>query len=184
MPNRSNVGGITLYRIAPQTLAPYRQLTALDMQRRADRARFDALLLGAERYLAQGGNPASLSAERAQRLGLLPEDWFGGALFTSSDNNALLHSRVLLGPSPPGGIAVGVEGWYEALKPLIRSYTADATGIYFPYPVLFSPASVPPGPAMMVMTFDRAGLAPPPPRQYGGRKLDSHPTMSPQTAER
>ena len=35
------VGGITLYRIAPQTLAPYRQLTALDMQRRADRARFE-----------------------------------------------------------------------------------------------------------------------------------------------
>ena len=76
-----NIGGITLYRVAPQTLAPYRHLTALEMQRRAARARFEALLLGAERYVNEGRDPASLSPQLAQKLGLLPEDWFGGALF-------------------------------------------------------------------------------------------------------
>jgi len=90
-----DIGGITLYRVAPQTLAPYRQLTALDMQRRAARARFEALLLGAERYLAQGGDPASLSPKRAQELGLLPQDWFGGAGFSPID--AFFHCRVILG---------------------------------------------------------------------------------------
>ena len=35
------IGGIMLYRLAPQTLAPYRHLTALGMQRRAARARFE-----------------------------------------------------------------------------------------------------------------------------------------------
>jgi hypothetical protein len=60
---------------------------------------------------------------------------------------------------------VGLEGSYDALEPIIRSYGADATRIYFPYPTPLSPASMPhlpamrENPAMMVMTFDRAGLA-------------------------
>ena len=40
-------GGVTLYRLTPQALAPYRKLTALAMEQRAERTRFDALLLGA-----------------------------------------------------------------------------------------------------------------------------------------
>jgi len=153
------VGGVTLYRIAPQTLVPYRNLTALEMQRRMARARFEALLLGAQRYLAQGGDPASLSPERAQELGLLPQDWFGGAVFTATNANPhYFHFKVVLGPSPGGLIAVGIEGGYDALEPLIGKYEADASRIYFPYPVAFSPASAPREAAMMVMTFDRAGL--------------------------
>ncbi len=27
---------------------------------------------------------------------------------------------------------MGIEGWYDALEAVIRSYGADATGIYFP----------------------------------------------------
>ncbi len=153
------VGGVTLYRIAPQTLAPYRNLTAIEMQRRMARARFDALLLGAERYLTQGGDPASLSPEHAQQLRLLPQGWFGGAAFTATNANPhYFRFKVVLGPSEAGGIAVGIEGWYDALEPIIRTYGADASRIYFPYPVRLAPASVPRKPAMMVMTFDRAGL--------------------------
>jgi hypothetical protein len=152
------IGGVTLYRLAPQTLAPYRNMTALEMQRRAALARFEALLLAAQRYLAKGGDPASLNPEQAQKLGLLPDDWFGGALFSTTNTSSLFHSKLILEPSPPGGIAVGVEGWYDALEPIIRTYGADATRIYFPYPVPFSLASMPREPAMMVMTFGRAGL--------------------------
>jgi hypothetical protein len=152
------IGGVTIYRLAPQTLAPYRQFPALEMQRRAARARFEALLLGAERYVAEGGELASLSPERAQQLGLLPQDWFGGALYTSTDTNALFHSRVVLGPSKFGQIAVGVEGLYDAIEPTIRAYRTNASRIYFPYPASLSPASPRNEPAMMVMTFDRAGL--------------------------
>ena len=50
------VGGITLYRLTPQALAPYRELTALAMERRAELARFEALLLAAGRYLDGGGD--------------------------------------------------------------------------------------------------------------------------------
>ncbi|HVA39933.1 MAG TPA: hypothetical protein VNF49_04670, partial [Candidatus Binataceae bacterium] len=154
-----DIGGITLYRIAPQTLAGYRNLTALEMQRRAARARFEALLVGAERYFDQGGNLASLSPERAQDLGLLPQDWFGGSLFRSiSPYPAYFHFAVVLGPSQVGRVAVGIEDHYDALEPIIQTYGADARQIYFPYPAPLVPASPPREPAMMVMTFDRAGL--------------------------
>ena len=81
------------------------------------------------------------------------------------------------------GIAVGIEGWYDALQPIIRSYGVYATRIYFPYPAPLLVGSAPQGPAMMAMTFNRAGLA----RSAASIRrpeLDSHPTMSPQTAER
>lgn len=151
-----DIGGITLYRIAPETFATYRHKTALEMQQRAARARFEALLLGGARYLAQGGDPGLLDPARAQRLGLLPQDWFGGPLFTVGDPS--LHTRVGLGPAAPNGVVVGVEGSYDALKPLIQKYGADASQVYFPYPAILSPDPVPREPAMMAMMFDRAGL--------------------------
>jgi len=159
------VGGITLYRLTPQTLAPYRKLTALAMEQRAARTRFQALLLAAQRYLDGGGDPGSLSPERARQLGLLPQGWFGGAFLGTGDSRSIFHFGVVLGPGQPNGIAVGIEGWYDALEPIIRSYGADATRTYFPYPLPPSSASTPGAPAvretpgMMVMTFDRVGLA-------------------------
>jgi hypothetical protein len=156
--------GVTLYQLTPQTLVPYRNLTALAMEQRAEGTRFEALLLGAERYLAGGGDPASLSPELAQKLGLLPQGWFGGTLLSTADSNPIFHFEVVLGPAHPSGIAVGLEGWYDALEPIIRTYSVDATRIYFPYPTPLAPASMPHGRAMredsemMVMTFDRASL--------------------------
>jgi hypothetical protein len=37
----------------------------------------------------------------------------------------------VLGPAGRNGIAVGIEGWYDALEPVMRSYGAAASGIYF-----------------------------------------------------
>jgi hypothetical protein len=148
-----------LHQLSPQALAPYRNLTAIAMEQRAERARFEALLLGAERYLDAGGDLASLSPERAQQLGLLPQGWFGGAFLGTGDSNPIFHSAVALGPGAPDGIAVGIEGQPDALASIIRSYRADATRIYFPYPAPFVAGAAPQGPAIVVLTFDRAGLA-------------------------
>jgi hypothetical protein len=142
-----------------RALAPYRNLTALAMEQRAARARFEALLLGAERYLDAGGDLVSLSPQHAQQLGLLPQGWFGGAFLGTGDSNPIFHSGSVLGPAAPNGIAVGIEGRRDALEPIIRSYGADAPRIYFPYPAPFVAGAAPQGPAIMVLTFDRAGLA-------------------------
>jgi predicted GIY-YIG superfamily endonuclease len=158
-------GGVTLYQLSPHALAPYRNLTALAMEQRAARARFEALLLGAERYLDAGGDLASLNPEHAQQLGLLPQGWFGGAFLGAADSNPIFHSGSVLGPAAPNGIAVGIEGQPDALEPIIRSYGAYATRIYFPYSAPFVAGAAPHAPAMhktssmMVLMFDRAGLA-------------------------
>src|SRR3984893_3230392 len=157
------VGGITLYRLASQTLAPYRQLTALEMQQRAARARFDALLLGAERYLSQGRNPAELTPQALQTLCLVPVDWFGGEPFPSHDHsgNPIFHIESILRVSKNNTIEVGIEGSYAALNPTIDRYSAGTSAIYFPYPsrLIPSSAALTNDAGMMVMVFDRTGLA-------------------------
>jgi hypothetical protein len=154
------VGGITLYRLPPQTLAPYRQLTGLQMQQRAARVRFDALLLGAERYLSQGRNPAELSPQALQAFGLAPLDWFGGEPFPSR-GHPIFHTDSILRRSKNNGIEVGIIGSYAALKPIVDRYSAETSAVYFPYPTRLTPSSAgaTSEAAMMVMEFDRAGLA-------------------------
>ena len=154
------IGGVRLYRIPPQMLAPYRQLTALEMQRRAARARFDTLLLAAQRYLAQGRDPAKLTPQAVQALGLVPLDWFGGKPFPEFSGNPVFHTGSMLAASRSNTLEVGIQGSYVALKPIIDRYGAQASAIYFPYPSrLTQPAaSLTNDDAMMVMEFDRVGL--------------------------
>jgi hypothetical protein len=151
-----NLGGITLYRITPGILSSYRKITPVEMERRAARARFEALLSGAQHYLAEGGDPRLLDPRQVQQLGLLPTNWFGGPLFAVGDPS--FHTRVGLGPTP-NGIVVGVEGTYNTLEPIIREYGTHAKRIYFPYPATFSSSATRQGVAMMAMVFDRSELA-------------------------
>jgi hypothetical protein len=180
------VGGVRLYRIAPDALAPYRQLTALEMQRRAARARFAALLLGAERYLAQGGSPAGLTPQVLQTLGLVPLDWFGGAPFPSHDHigSPIFHIESILTVSKSSTVEIGIEGRLAALKPIIDGYGAQATAIYFPYPSRLTPSAARStnDVAMMVMEFDRAGLARAATIAATGGKGPREPTVASSTA--
>ncbi len=180
------VGGITLYRLAPQMLAPYRQLTALEMQRRAARARFDALLLGAERYLSQGRNPAELTPQALQALGLVPLGWFGGEPFPThaQNGNPIFHTDSILRSSKSNGLEVGIIGSYAALKPIIDRYSAETSAIYFPYPSRLTPSSagLTNDPAMMVMVFDRAGLARAAAMAAASGEAPREPTATPSAA--
>jgi hypothetical protein len=57
MPVRA--GGITLYRMSPAELAPWKNSTALEMETRASRARFAALVLGTEALMRRPIRPNS-----------------------------------------------------------------------------------------------------------------------------
>jgi hypothetical protein len=66
----------------------------------------------------------------------------------------------MLSGSRRGAIEVGIEGGYAALKPTIDRHRAQAFAIYFPYPARLAPkASLTDSTAMLVMEFDRTGLA-------------------------
>jgi hypothetical protein len=158
------VGGVTLYRIPPERLAPYLQVTALEMQQRYARSRFEVLLGAAEKYLAGGGDPATLDAHKQQALSTAPR-WFGGTGFPTLNPNRMFQVQWALGQWHPGRVAIGVEGSYQALQPLIAQYGPDSASVYFPFPrklAALSP-SKPSGDtgvaALMVMEFTREGLA-------------------------
>lgn len=108
-------GGVVLYRFAPADLAPWRQVTALEMERRCDAARFDALLIAARKYLAGGGDLDRLSPRRAESLSLLP---------AHSTNQAAIRTSngLYLGALDGGLVGVGVVGSIEALRPVIAKY--------------------------------------------------------------
>src|SRR5581483_1729108 len=155
------VGGVELYRIPPAVLAPYAGVTALEMQRRYIRARFELLLRAAHEYLAAGGDLDGLQSQPERALRLEPVDWFGGPAFPALSPNRAFQVAWALGQWHKGRIAVGVQGAYEAVKPLIDRYGRDSSAIYFPFPqTLGSPPAGGFGEApLMVMEFTPAGLA-------------------------
>jgi hypothetical protein len=148
-----SIGGVTLYRVQPANLAPYRNLTALEMETRADRERFDTLLAAANTYLATGHDLAALSPRTATRLGLIPPGWV-------RYDTVLAFNALWVGPWNRNGVSIGITGSYEALKPLIEKYRTDASRIYFPFPTeLHARPTVPNGSRILMMMFHRAGLA-------------------------
>jgi len=150
-------GGMIIYRMPD--VSAYRSIPAVEMERRADEARFDELVRAAQLYLVRGLNPAELSPLVAQHRGLLPPH-------SVNDAEVRTRSGLYLGPLGDGTIGAGVVGSYEALRPLIARYRPLAAKVYFPYPQEL--AGEPRGNTFMrllVIAFDPKAitrLAPPP----------------------
>src|SRR5258708_6459633 len=62
------VGGVLFYRIPVETLAPYANLTAVEMEARENEQRLRMLLIAARRYLADGRDPAGITLTTAAPL--------------------------------------------------------------------------------------------------------------------
>lgn len=145
-------GGVTLYRVRQADLAPYQHLTALEMETRADRERFDTLVIAANKYLIGGNRLAALSPRSATRLGLIPPGWV-------RYDTVLEFNALWIGPWKNDSVSIGITGSYPAVKPLIEKYRADASRVYFPFPAQFRDRSpIPDGSYILMMMFDRAGL--------------------------
>jgi hypothetical protein len=70
---RVHVGGVLLYRLDRESLAPYRNLGAAEMESRFNLLRMQLLIGAARGYLASGSSLDKLSAVVAAKVGLLPE---------------------------------------------------------------------------------------------------------------
>ncbi len=155
-----NVGGVTLYQLPAELRARWPDEDPVALQARAAAVRFDTLLAAAYGYVASGRALSDLSPLALQQAGLLPPNWVGGPLLRSSPTPGLMLDGLMLGPSQPHCVALGVQGSYAALKPIIDKYRLYAAAIYFPYPRPLS-AAPPQGdvPALMTMVFDVDELA-------------------------
>lgn len=124
-PAPRKAGGMLIYRV--RGLSAYSGISAIEMERRSDEARFEAMLTGVRAYLAGGGDPARLSPLELEKRGLLPAHWV-------EDSDVRTKNGLFLGPLDGATIGIGVVGSYEALQPLIERYRRLAAQIYFPYP--------------------------------------------------
>ncbi|HVA39083.1 MAG TPA: hypothetical protein VNF49_00340 [Candidatus Binataceae bacterium] len=155
-----NLGGVTLYQLPEQLRAKWPSENPVALQARAAAGRFDTLLAAAYGYLAGGHRFSDLSPLAVQQAGLLPPNWVGGPLLRSAQTPGLMLDGLMLAPRRSHRVAVGVQGSYPALKPIIDKYRPYAAAIYFPYPRKLS-ATPPQGddPALMTMVFDVDQLA-------------------------
>jgi hypothetical protein len=144
-------GGVLIYRFTPDSLAPWRGLNPLDLERRVDEQRFAALLDAVERYLRAGGAPARLNPARLEKMKLIRDDWVGGP-------NIRISSGLWARGSGDRTIDVGTFGSRGALAALVAKYRPDALRVET------MPIATAEGEGgdeqleFMVMTFDRDGL--------------------------
>lgn len=129
------VGGTTLYRIAPESLVPYLATTAVTAERKADWALFNGILTGVDKYQQEGRDRLALTPFALQSLGLLPSEW---TAHTKSDYyleaGHEMYRGVWLGYINKTLLGISIDGTYDGLKPLIDRYRPYAYRIYFPYP--------------------------------------------------
>jgi hypothetical protein len=167
---KQNAGGVSLYHISPALLEPYKQVTALDMSRRAASVLFDAVVLAADRLLSDGNSLGSLTPFEAQKKGLLPDSWITGPTSSGwaiqenqvTDPRGRYRLGVWLGPIGNGHTSVGVYGPYAALEPIIDRCHDRSVGVYFPYPKRLdasrADARLADMRGLMVIEFDREQL--------------------------
>jgi len=164
------IGGVELYRMAPGALAPYREVTGVEAERRADITLFASMIAAAWNYASQGKDPGDLTPVRALNLKLLPADWrtgpskvpewLAGTAFdpTPSLDNRLAYG-VWLGRVGTAYLGVGVTGTYRALKPIIDNFGRDASRVYFPAPEILSSDAKDDSRGLLLVVFDHDGLA-------------------------
>jgi hypothetical protein len=142
--------GVSIYKIPPDSFSEYGKLSGAQVEARANALRFDAILEGAVKYLADGHDLSRLSALELKRLDLLPRDWLVDPKYTDWD----------AGLVPGGRVGIVIFGSYEGVKPLIERYRAIASEIDYPAPTRWNPQSSPAEDRLgtLLIIFDRAQL--------------------------
>ena len=125
------VAGVLFYRIAPDALKAYRGMNAVDLEQRAEGARFETLISAADQYLTRGGDPAKLNIAAIEAAGLFPADW-------KFDPKPDSYRDIWAGRLG-GKLALGVIGSASGLRPTLDRYGSEAEKVYLPYPREWSP---------------------------------------------
>lgn len=165
-----NENGVWLYKIPPDAFGAYKSLSGAKLEARANALRFDTILEGAGKYLADGHDLSKISPLELKRLDLIPHDWLVDA---HPPRNAYLDWQIV--PTPGGRVGIIIVGSYEGVKPLLARYSATASEIDYPAPSRWTRASNPPTDQIkpLLVIFDPAGVqaavkdlqtAPPPER--------------------
>jgi hypothetical protein len=121
------ISGVSLYRLSPNLLADYRapEYSGLEMERRAIRDRFAAIVTATDDYLRTGYEPSRLSEERLIAVDLLPREW-------KHDPAAFSDLHVI--PWKNGGALIVELGSKAAAADMLERFGDHANVVYAPYP--------------------------------------------------
>ncbi|MGH7813739.1 MAG: hypothetical protein ACREQI_07010 [Candidatus Binataceae bacterium] len=162
-----HAGGMTVFRISPAAVNPYRNVTKLEMQQRAKSSAVDSLIVAAGNWLSSGRSLVQLFPVAALHVGSLKYSWCVGpkAQFFGNKPQSVIGPRgrtfcgVGIEGTPQGTVMIGLFGSYSNLEPSVARYRGAAVHIYFPYPSDLTGLGTPAPPAdkwaLMVMEFDR-----------------------------
>ncbi|HKM99880.1 MAG TPA: hypothetical protein VJX23_05145 [Candidatus Binataceae bacterium] len=148
-----NEKGVWVYKIPRDSFAAYAKLPAAQVEARANALRFDEILEGAGKYLADGHDLSKLSAVELKRLDLIPRDWLVDAA-----PDAYFDWQIA--PAPGGRVSIIIVGSYQGVRPLIERYRATASEIDYPAPTRWTPDSRPRLDVIkpLLVTFDTTHL--------------------------
>ncbi len=149
-----NEKGVWIYKFPRDSFAAYAKLPAAQVEARADALRFDEILEGAGKYLADGHDLSKLSPLELKRLDLIPRDWLVDAAPDA-------YTDWQIASAPGGQVGIITVGSYEGLRPLIERYRAIASEIEYPAPTRWTPDSRPRLDVIkpLMVIFDTAHLA-------------------------
>jgi hypothetical protein len=164
-------GGVLIYRFTPAALTPWRDMKPLDLERRVDETRFAALLDAADRYVQSGAAPVLVSPARLEQMDFIRNDWVGGP-------NILIGEGLWAHGHADGTFEVGTFGSRGALAGLNARYRPEALGVRTAPIATAENAGGEEELELMVMTFDRRGLA----RAAGLARAVANPGSAPVAA--
>jgi hypothetical protein len=128
------VGGVSLYRLHGHEAEP----TIAELEGfQVDTAQewFQYMLCAGQRFIADGGDLASLDPRKAYGLGLLQySDWSSDLDFLLAGLPHTAYNGLWVGPGGGGTIAVGVPASGIAAHAVAAKYGSDAASILYPYP--------------------------------------------------
>jgi hypothetical protein len=162
------VADVRLYRLRP-VKRNFSEQDWFTLRKKFDTERLKMLVVGLDKYLAQGGNPKSATVRKLENLNLIPESYLvgpdtmpipGSEKKTNSIAEAV-PDGFWIGETPDGLISIGEMVWYPAVAQTVKSLRGATSEIYFPYPKRLATSESGPDKSdgWLIMAFTRSQLA-------------------------
>ena len=121
-PNPLHVGGVTLYRVPLDKLAPYNRIDTAILDERVSETRMAALIEAARAYMMAEEPISWLTPLRAQECGLLPPRWVDGFNLIGRARYSPIQNGLILGRTDHKTVAIGLFASHESVRKLSQEY--------------------------------------------------------------
>jgi hypothetical protein len=153
------VGGVWLYKVPLEKLAPYERVEPRELELRCARRRLEATIVASDAYLARGLAREKLNPLALQRAGLLPPSWIAGPYVREVGDISWEGDGIIAMVSGRDRITVGILGSRDVLQQMMHRYRSVAESVELRAPRGISPNLLEDGQWVLLVIFTRQQLA-------------------------